>query len=627
MSRHRFIIGLFTAWLASTSVDAGESPRVIGIAAGRHELEEPIRAAKGALVLKVRGEPVREIAIPASGLVIRGTGDASFSGGKAIKGVMGSDGKWRATLPEGAWNFRHISVNGVIRHAPRWPREGNLRMAGLAGQDAKAKYNTPMDRFEFAEGDWKKDWKHADQIEVVVIHYWVDTHLKVKEVDWVNRTVRLDRLSRRKFTDDHGDKPGFYYLRNVAEALEPGTFFFDPKTRELVYWPLKDEAVKEVVVPSLASVLALEGIEHVTFENLSFRDSTWEPAAKEAVDVQASGVVPGAVKVGNAKNIAFKRCTFRNLTGYGLEIGPGSRGIEVSDCLFEDLGAGGIKMAGKNAKDEATRLTGCTITHNELRHLGRHFHSGVGILMQHTDGNTVEANHIHDLYYTGISVGWVWGYGPSATFGNTIKGNHIHTVGQGKLSDMGGIYMLGIQPGTRIESNVIHDVESRGYGGWGIYTDEGSTDVTVTNNLVYKTKSGGFHQHYGRENKIVNNIFALARVAQVERTRMEPHSSFTFERNIVYYREGPLLGKNWKDDKFTIDRNLYWNAAGPVVFPGNLDLKAWQARGFDKESLVVDPLFVDPDKGDFTLKQGSPAGKIGFVPFDYGKTVREAGIR
>src|SRR5579875_487287 len=77
-------------------------------------------------------------------------------------------------------------------------------------------------------------------------------------------------------------------------------------------------------------------------------------------------------------------------------------------------------------------------------------------------------NHIHDLFYSGISCGWVWGYAESVSHDNRIEYNHIHDIGQRLLSDMGGIYTLGVQPGTVLRGNLIYNVEKHNYGGWAI---------------------------------------------------------------------------------------------------------------------------------------------------------------
>ena len=166
---------------------------------------------------------------------------------------------------------------------------------------------------------------------------------------------------------------------------------------------------------------------------------------------------------------------------------------------------------------------------------------------------------------------------------------------------------------------MIHDVYSTRYGGWGLYPDEGSTGILLENNLVYDVRDGCVHQHYGKENVFRNNILAFSEEGQVAITRAEPHLSFTFEHNIVYWDDGHLLGYGgWKSGaKVSLRNNLYWRAGGkPFDFAGKT-WEQWRAAGNDEGSLVVDPGFVDPAKRDFRLRPDSPALKVGFKPFDF----------
>jgi hypothetical protein len=186
------------------------------------------------------------------------------------------------------------------------------------------------------------------------------------------------------------------------------------------------------------------------------------------------------------------------------------------------------------------------------------------------------------------------------------------------LSDMGGIYTLGPSEGTVVTNNVFHTIYAYSYGGWGLYTDEGSTGILFENNLVYDTKTGSFHQHYGKENILRNNILVNSLQHQLQITRVEPHLSFTFERNIIYWtNQSPAYAGPWHTNRHITRNNLYWNPNQTPTFNGK-SLAEWQtSMGRETGSVIADPLFADPARGDFRLRPNSPALRLGFRPFDY----------
>ncbi|MCA1685829.1 MAG: right-handed parallel beta-helix repeat-containing protein [Planctomycetia bacterium] len=609
--------------LRASGKGPGRGDIVILVQAGRYELAEPLVIAPE----DSGTAESRTVFAAAPGE----EGRAVLSGGRLVSGWKekpGPRGEWVADLPglKDGWRFRHVSLDGRWRGRPKLPEgeTATYAMAGLAGANANASYDTHADRFEYAPGQVDPGWTNLRDVEVVVPHFWLDSHLKIASVDPDRKVVTLDRPSQYKFTDEHNPRPGRFYLTNVYEALKPGQFYANTSDGTIHYLPREGESRDraKLVAPRLASLVEFRGdpasgrfVEHVTLRGLTLSDAIWEPGPRESMDSQASNQVPGAVIATGARRVSIEGCTLTNLAGYAIDLRDGCRGVRLVGNELAWIGAGGIKVNG--AVDPEPLRTGETIvTDNRLHHLGRLFHSGVGVLMMNSFGNTVAHNEIADLYYTGVSVGWVWGNTPSVSRDNRIEFNRIHHVGQGLLSDMGAVYTLGLSPGTVVRNNVIHDVVAHDKG-WGLYTDEGSTGIVLENNLVYRTTHGGFHQHYGRDNVVRNNIFAFGRDAQIVRSRDEPHRSFTFERNIVDYRTGELLSYVWSGgpDRITLDNNLYWNPAGEPRFPGG-SLAAWQARGFDTHSIVADPHFVDPEKDDFRLKPDSPALKLGFRPLD-----------
>ncbi|HUU60114.1 MAG TPA: right-handed parallel beta-helix repeat-containing protein [Phycisphaerae bacterium] len=549
-----------------------------------------------------------------------------LSGGRRITGwkqtELGGRKAWVAALPavkSGKWFFRQLWVNGRRARTPRVPAEGFFRIEKIPGMKPVDPYNAPQQRFVYRAGDIR-EWKNLADVEFVCCHFWVETRRRIARIDKRTRTVTLDAPSLRRLTDDHGTAPGEYYVSNVFEALrEPGQWYLDRPAGKVYYLPRRGERIDrvEAYAPVLPELLRIEGRPDRPVQALRFRDITLshcecfteDGSPHPGGDGQAAASIPGAVRLRHARDVQFEGVTVAHVGGYGIELAEGCSDVEIRHCTAADLGAGGIKI-----------WHGCrrnTVADCEIRDGGHRFHPGVGVLVGKSSGNKVIHNHIHGFDYTGISVGWTWGYAESDAYGNIVEYNHVHDIGRGVLSDMGGIYTLGVSPGTRVRCNVFHDILSRGYGGWGIYTDEGSTDILIENNLVYRTKSGGFHQHYGCNNIVRNNIFAMGRDAQVQRSRLEDHVSFQFRRNIVYFdNDGTAVIGNWDGLNALVDRNLYFNASGKRMKFAGGTFAAWRKRGADAHSLIADPKFADPESGDFSLRKGSPAAKIGFIPFD-----------
>ena len=523
-----------------------------------------------------------------------------ISGGRRLTGWKKSDdGRWTMNVSSGLY-FRDLYVNGQRRSRTRLPKEGFYHAESL-GQDVH-------DRFRYAEGD-VKPWQNLDDVEVIAFNAWDELRFHIASINEKDRIITFTGSNNWPF-GAWGQGSSRYYVENVPQELEPGQWYLDRKSGVISYRPMPGEDIKkaEVIAPVINELVRIHGedkkpVEHLSLKGLSFQYAGWDLPKESYISIQAAVKIPGVIWVGNARNCTIEHCDISRVGQYGIDIASGSNML-VKENTIHDMGAGGIKLGAGDHN---------TITRNHLYDLGHTYLSAVGVWVGNSGHNTISYNHIHDLNYTGISVGWSWGYGPTLTAANIIEHNHIHNIGRGLLSDMGGIYTLGLSPESVIRYNLIHDVESFSYGGWGIYLDEGTSGMLVENNVVYRTRTGGFHQHYGKENLIRNNIFAFARDGQIQRSRPEEHTSFTFEHNIVYWSTGPLFHGKWDDGHYVVDRNIYWNTDGPPFdsLPGT-PFEKWQEMGHDQHSVIADPMFADPEHGDFTLLEDSPAPKLGF---------------
>jgi len=489
-----------------------------------------------------------------------------------------------------------------------------------------------------------------------------------------------DRIREWKSWDDNHC---LFSLENVRRGLtEPGQWYYDRKAAKLYYRPRPGETLAKMSafapVSGLVSVVRFAGVPEksqyvhdISFENLSFigTRSDGDRLANGMVQqylLQAASRTGGAISADGAHRISLEKCRVSHTGNYAIWFERGCVSNRFVGCSFDDLGAGGIWLGDRRANLPVKQTKGLPVagyvgcdwpeelgvkirpapglyvsTYTpestafnlvddcDIRNCGNENPEGVGVVFTHVSDSTLTHCDIGDLWYSGVSVGWRWGYGGSVAQRNTVSFNHIHDLGKGIMSDMGGIYTLGTSFGTCISNNTVHAIDSYTYGGWGLYNDEGSEGVIWENNLVYDTKSASYHQHYGRGNLLRNNILANSRETQLTISVAEPHLSVTYERNVVYWDDPKqkypgVKFFTWhrpfvKEGQAKFIDNVFWCAGGPTRIGCPADTAERgrpQALPLYYSGIVCDPLFRDPKNGDFTLKPGSPLESLGFKPWD-----------
>ena len=594
-------------------------------------------------------------------IIFEGMGpDVTFYGGIPVKRWEKVTNRlWRAFIPqvqESGFTFEQFFVNGKRAVRARTPNTGFYKVenakeiilhkgTGRIPEFAVQQIRLKPDDVSLLQNENPDNLKNA---VVTFYHKWDVTRKYIDHFNADSSLVSIRGKGMQPWNQINGSSK--YYIENMPSVLDaPGEWFL--KNDGFVYYiPREGEEIETVTAyaPVSEKFIIIRGdkenkhfVKNKTFRNLNFKIAAFRMPKQGNDPMQAASNVKASIMVDYAENIVFDSCEIAHVGLYGIWFRRQCMNSSVNKSYIHDLGAGGVKIGDVVYHSEDKKVTANNVINNSIIRGGGHlFPSAVGVVIFNASNNQITHNEIADFKYSGVSVGWMWGYKDSKVwttvpgkFGapiwvedhiaspsidNEIAYNHIHHLGWGELSDMGGVYIVSEAIGTRVHNNSIHHIYSDIYGGWGLYTDEGATHVTMENNLVYACKKSGFHQHYGKENSIRNNILAFNLKGQLQFTRVEKHQSFAFTNNIIYTNSGEMLLGNLKKANVDMNNNCYWDTR--TKNPDFLDMpfKAWKKLK-DKNSVIANPLFVDAENYDFRFKSKSSIRKIGFKPFDYTK--------
>ncbi len=582
-----------------------------------------------------------------SDLTISGVTDrpATFIGAPVVTGFAKHEGSIvkadvLAFIRKGS-KYRQVLCNGERMVLARWPNfdAKDPLYGGWAFLD-----DIPHAVIE--QHQWKQEaylkpqdvrtWAHPEDVELDIFaqYGWWNFIEPVKSIDPTTRKLTL----AKKCSYDLHPHNRFHFQNALEELDAPGEWYLDPRTGTLYAWPA--EAKCEVRLVTLDSFIKLNpDAKNISIERLSF-----------------TGCNATAVTMTKTANCRVAGCTFVNIgdfSGSAIGISGGSDNAAIGNDISY-TGSNGISLSG----GDRITLTACNnkAHNNHIHHIGVFNKNACGVGATGT-GITISHNLIHDGPRMAVQMG-----------GNNIivEYNHMHHV-MLETQDGGAIYTGGrdwiSSRGSAWRYNRIHDIigvgqESDGlHHPWftfGLYPDDNTGGVDMIGNLVYRCDWTPIHMHNSRDCIVENNIFALGNKFQFDLhgwtkdqhywidhgptmikgwesvkdqpawknmrgMDLDPRNAFhddgtmmsgdVVKHNIMYAdKAGVKYGdlRNVSPKWNTIDENLAWNAAGPVV------------TGINK---------VGPDMGEPLLVENFDKAEPGKTPKGWGFNHHPAGVK
>ena len=512
-----------------------------------------------------------------------------------------------------------LFVNGNRQVLARYPngkeylRTGKVVLEGDGKESAdatvKPAYKTAVDprsdiyKMDKGLSERIASWKTLD--DVWMFGYWrwdwADASTPIGTVDHENLTISP------KFVSFYGAMEGApYYFYNVFEELDtPGEWYLD-RTSGILYLYAPDDLSESSIELTLSTenVISAE-VNYVTFDGL-----TVQGTRSDAINI-----------VGD--NNTVKNCLIKNVAGNALLM-TGYNALALGNEVTR-TGKGGILLEGG---EELTLTPGnCRAENNLIHDWSELYETYQPAISVAGVGNYCTRNEMYNSPHEAITF-----YGND----HLIEGNVIHNVNL--LTDDGGaIYSQRHWNwyGNVIRYNIIYDLGSEGHKPVGIYMDGHLSGEVIYGNLIVNVPGIGIQLAGGRDLIVKNNIV----INTTQRSIDYGPGGFDDSSEAggplwEYLHESPWQTELWQQtypamQRFSEDFN---DTDDPDFLPnpayseikGNLIVSAGYKLGSISEQayrysdisgnavyrmIALKKLFVDPDHGDYTLRDDSPVYK------------------
>ena len=446
--------------------------------------------------------------------------------------------------------------------------------------------------------------------------------------------------------------PEIRFVENIREELDaPGEWFLEGATHTLYYQPPAGLDLRTAVIEAtrLRQLIEFRGTETAPVRFVTIRGLTLRQAARTVMETREPLMRSdwaicraGAVFVEGAEDCRVEDVLLDQVGGNAIFVNGYNRRVTVRGCHIVRSGANGICFVGDpqaarsplfhyekvNRLEEIDRTPGpkgvrypaeCLVDDCLIHETGRVEKQTAGVQIQLAQGITIRSCSIYDMPRAGINIGdGCWG-------GHVIEFCDVFDTVK-ETGDHGSFNSWGRdrfwRPDIRevnawvrevpelpfldaLRPTVLRNNRWRCDHGWDIDLDDGSTHYILTNNLCLR---GGIKNREGYRRVLENNIMVGG--------GFHPHVWYAacgdvFRRNIVWtdYQPALMHPAPWGAD---MDRNLMHRRGASGIEPAT---SLQQQSGRDAHSVAGDAQFVDPDRGDYRVKDGSPALALGFVNF------------